>query len=1187
MTQETLTVLRTTPTPHGAPRYATKRWVWNLTLQEWQRIAYDAGATFTAEERPVSCLADVAAVLEEIRHDPTAFVVRGELLPEARAALAANPRHRFRRAKKASKAGKAPTLAEVGRHWLMIDVDGYPLPDHADLADDPEAAIEAAVHDLLPPCFHDVECFWQLSASAGFKPGVLKVHLFFWLAEPISNEDLKLYLHVHAPAVDRAPYNAAQPHYIADPIIESGHDPLPRRTGWLKGSDDVVTLPALDLAELRAAIRQKRERAATGAGLDASAARTMAGALALLGDDEGHEGWHAPLRRATLLYARQTSQKNRDDEAVKAACRDAIDVANEREAGRHAAADIARFCSDAYLDALLDGAFVWVETSRDDAPAGTAPAHEAPQLEVRAARDAIRTQMGQVLQDAAAFHAAPEDQRGEPRHVAMASDVGTGKSRTGREMQAEASAQQKRASAPHRLNFFTPTIKLGAQAEIHFADMLGMNVAIHRGREQPDPFSPGNRMCLDVEAVKLATAAGENVDAVVCGVGKKSLRRCPHADVCGYQNRQRKAVAEADAVVAAHEAAWHLPQGVRKGIFLTTFDEGWWQTGLQIGRGVLVDGLADSILAFPPLRRIPGGGQIDDLDGADDLHALRSRLERALKAAPEGYLRRETLVTAGLTVADCARARNLEWNRKREGLMWPGMSRKDRAAAAERAGVNASLPKFAAMWGVLADLLASGREATGRAELMWRPDKDEVPRWTLSLNTIRELADPVTKAPVLLLDATLPVDLVRPYLPRIEAAAPVRVKTPHMRVRQVRGGWGKTTLLPGHLKIALDANGEPKALDKNGQPTNPLPPTLASLRDYVAGVSRGLPGWQGGAGTLVITYQDAEAAFAGLPNVATAHFNDIAGRDEWRDVRFLFVIGRPRPRSDQVRLMAAALTGEPVEVAESQRETRGVLMADGTGGTIEVRAYANPAAEAVSVAITDAEIIQAVGRCRGVNRTAADPVQVWLMADVATPLVVDELLDWRNMAPSAVERMACRGIVLTSATDAAKVYPDILGTAKAASHAFEREGLRPDFFPNPLRIYFSYGDGEEIPLRFTYRPPGRGQQIRVGYARSGMDPEEIWRTLEDHLGELATFTPDEPRPQPEPSPDPSSPGPSPAPAEPPGFWEAELHEPAHSSEREMAMESAGPMVFRPPDADSNPPLSREPKPPPPPRGAQP
>lgn len=1099
---DSLTILRATPTPAGAPRFATKRWIWSDALGEWRKISYDAGATFTAEERPVGSLADVAAVLEQARRDPTAFVVRGALLPETRAAVAADPGHRLRRAKKAGRNGRAPTLEEVPRHWLLIDIDSWPLPDWADLADDPEAAIEAAIAELLPECFRDVSCWWQLSASAGFKPGVLKVHLVFWLTEAISNEDLKLYLHVHAPAVDRAPYNAAQPHYIADPIIEGGHDPLPRRTGWVKGIEESVTLPALDLAALRGAIQQRRERAVTGAGLDAGAARTIAGALALLGDDPGQEGWHAPLRRATLLYARQTSQRNRDDEAVKAACRDAIHAANLREAGRHAASDIARFCSDSYLDALIDGAFQWVENNKADVPQGTAPAYAAPEHTVDAARDVLRERITEVLRDIAAWHAAPHGAK--PRHVGLAVDTGGGKSRITREEVATFVATQRAAGLPYRVLWLVPTIKLGAEAEKHFDGMRGVTVAIHRGRAQPDPLAPGESMCMDLEAVKLAQSAGESIEKTVCGSSKNNVTHCPFFEVCGYQ-RQRTPVSKADVVIAAHEAGFRLPQGFhKKDVALVVFDESWWQDGIRTGRTIPVEGSADSVLAFPVWKHVNGGRQAQDLDGTDELHVIRTRLERALAKAPEGYLRRETLVAGGLTVADCARARNHEWNRRREGLMRPGMSRKDRQAAAEQAGVNALVPRFVAMWTVLADLLAGGAEATGRAEMLWRPDRDGTPRWTISLNTISELADAVTEAPILLLDATLPPDLVRAYLPRLETAEPVRVKAPFMEVRQVRGGWGKTTLLPGGMQVERD---------EEGQLVRPLPRLLAELRDFVAGQTRG-------ERSLVITYKAAEAAFVGLPGVEVAHFNDVAGRDEWRDVRHLFVIGRPRPRSDHVRLDAAALTGEPVEVAESHRETRGVLMADGKGGTIEVRAYANPAAEAVSAAITDAEVIQAVGRGRGINRTADDPLRVWLMADVAAPLVVDELLDWRDLAPSAVERMACRGVLLASPGDAAAAYPDLFATPKAAEHALKRAGVgKGDLAPIPLRIYLLRELGGKSPLGFRYRPPGRGQQTRQGWAPPDMDPEDVLRWLEERVGPVALFDPDTPEP-PEPDPRP-------------------------------------------------------------------
>ncbi|MBI0538960.1 hypothetical protein D9599_25740 [Roseomonas sp. KE2513] len=1097
----------------------------------------------------MSNLADVAAAVEENRGDPRAFFVRGALLPEARAALAENPQHRFRRAKKASRTGKAATLEEVARRWVMIDIDGYPMRDSADLAVDPEEVIESAIRDLLPKCFHDAACFWQLSSSAGFVAGVLKCHLFFWLSEPISNEDFKLYLHVHAPGVDRAPFNAAQPHYIADPVIEGGHDPLPRRAGWIKGMEEEVVLPALDLAQLRASIQQRRERVATGAGLDASAARTVAGALALLGDGEGREGWHNPLRRATLLYARQTPPQNRDDDAVKRVCREGIRAAADREPGQHKAADLARFGSDAYLDALLDGAFAWIEANKREVPEGIAPFHEAPAHSVEDARGAITGQVGNFLAAATAWHNLPEDERIDPPQVGLAVEVGGGKSTVTRTEVSPWSEQQEAARLPHRVLFGVPTVKLGGlaeQAEAHFADMPGRKVAIHRGRNQVDPKKPDQTMCADLDAVKLAVSAGESVETAVCGSGMDGKPSCPFRkgeNQCGYYAQQRP-VKDADVIIAAHEAIFHLPAGVKK-LGLVVMDEAWWQDGVKGGRHVFVDDLLDSVRLFPVLKHTPSGQQIVDREGTDDLLQFREHLEHVLTATPEGYLQAAPLRAIGLTAADCAAAGALEWKRKREGLMRPGMAPEDRRRAAVEAGINAQLVRLTAMWSILEDLLAGEAEATGRAEMAWRQDREGKDRWAICLNTLDKVVAPVLGVPVLLLDATMPVELVRAYLPRLEAAPPVRVKAPFMETRQVRGGWGKTTLLPGRVTIKLDDLGQPKAYAPGDATPRPLPSTLAELRDFVAGETRGEP-------ALVVTYQDAEAAFAGLPGVETAHFNDVAGKDGWKNVRHLFVIGRPRPRSDQVRALAAALTGEPVQVAESHKETRGVRMVDGKSGTAEVRAYANPAAEAVSAAITDAEVIQAVGRARGINRTEANPVRVWIMADVVTPLVVDELLDWRDIAPSVVERMACRGIFLTSPADAAKTYPDLFPSIEAAKKTLQRSGVaKADFGDNPLRISLLRRMSPKSPLRFTYRPSGRGQQTRQGWVRPDMDPEDVWRWLEDRLGELAVFTPDEPEPEP-PSPTPPLPS-RPEPVEPSGGAAGPAPPPIHVPEAAEAV----------------------------------
>ena len=104
----------------------------------------------------------------------------------------------------------------------------------------------------LPEPFHDAECFWQLSASAGLAPGLLKLHPFFWLSEPYDNAYLRRWFAHFAPLVDTAPFNAVQPHYLTDPVISGGVDPLPVRTGWRHGTTADVVLPPLpDVADGR------------------------------------------------------------------------------------------------------------------------------------------------------------------------------------------------------------------------------------------------------------------------------------------------------------------------------------------------------------------------------------------------------------------------------------------------------------------------------------------------------------------------------------------------------------------------------------------------------------------------------------------------------------------------------------------------------------------------------------------------------------------------------------------------------------------------------------------------------------------------------------------------------------------------------------------------------------------------
>jgi hypothetical protein len=307
---------------------ASKRWQWDAQRQQWTKSSYNAGARFNAKERAPTNLRELADLLEQVQRDPLALVVRGELTALAREAVAAG-RPILRR--KLARGQTLPTLAEVPRQWIMLDIDGWPMPTWADLADDPESVIEAVITDLLPETFHDAECWWQLSSSAGFVVGILKVHLFFWLSEPASNEEIKARLRPVVHGFDGSPFSANQPHYIAAPIIEGGHDPLPRRTGWRKGLDSAVVLPAP---------QPRQVKGSTGAAPNLDLGEGVDGVLAFLGDGDGLRGFHEPLRTATMRYARDCRRfGGRDDAALKVRLRQAIEAVPADSAKRSGTAE--------------------------------------------------------------------------------------------------------------------------------------------------------------------------------------------------------------------------------------------------------------------------------------------------------------------------------------------------------------------------------------------------------------------------------------------------------------------------------------------------------------------------------------------------------------------------------------------------------------------------------------------------------------------------------------------------------------------------------------------------------------------------------------------------------------------------------------------------------------------------------
>ena len=301
-------------------------------------IPYRAGKRFMPRIVSVNSFDDMATALENLAFRPDCFVIRGTLRDDVEANIGDDVYATvMRRAK-----GPSDPFRPVNRRWIAIDFDAIPAPTGTDPVTDPDDAVEYLI-GLLPPEFHDAWCFWQWTASQGLKPDTLNARIWFWLDRPMSDLELKRWAeHVNSDVgfrlIDPALFQPVQPHYTADPIFDGVTDPLPRRTGRRQGLDDEVTLVLPQPAD------RTRQRQTDGAGSYRDTGG-VEGYLARMGDGDGLDGFHQPIKRAVASAVRLLGP-DLDQEGLKARIRVAIEKAPKRP---DRGADVARYASDEFL----------------------------------------------------------------------------------------------------------------------------------------------------------------------------------------------------------------------------------------------------------------------------------------------------------------------------------------------------------------------------------------------------------------------------------------------------------------------------------------------------------------------------------------------------------------------------------------------------------------------------------------------------------------------------------------------------------------------------------------------------------------------------------------------------------------------------------------------------------------------
>ncbi len=199
-------------------------------IRPGEMVPYDEVKTFDGWTYDIDGTERLGELIENLIDAPRCAVVRGTLIngPQVKS---------IRRLKDPClETGDQPTIADVPRRWLALDLEDVPLPHNIAATDIGACAVSAIGY--LPGAFNGVRCIAQATAGHGIKPGI-RLRLWYWLSRLTTAAELRVWLK-DTPA-DPAVFRPAQLIYTAAPLFEGIPDHLTCR---------LVMLPGAEMAEV-------------------------------------------------------------------------------------------------------------------------------------------------------------------------------------------------------------------------------------------------------------------------------------------------------------------------------------------------------------------------------------------------------------------------------------------------------------------------------------------------------------------------------------------------------------------------------------------------------------------------------------------------------------------------------------------------------------------------------------------------------------------------------------------------------------------------------------------------------------------------------------------------------------------------------------------------------------------------
>ena len=209
----------------------------NKVTKTWKRdgtiAAFDDAKYYQLERIPVDGIEGLSELLTQLAGQQHSCLIRGKAVPLDTMAERDGPQYKSGLVRKA-----LDYFDDQPLHTVMLDVDGY-HPFAWDPITHPLESIAEFIDTQLPAEWHGRAYHWHLSNSFGHPSKVgsgLRVHLWFWLARPLTSAQMRAFAKATSVTIDIALFNPVQAHFTSNPALEHGvTDTVARRSGFVPG----------------------------------------------------------------------------------------------------------------------------------------------------------------------------------------------------------------------------------------------------------------------------------------------------------------------------------------------------------------------------------------------------------------------------------------------------------------------------------------------------------------------------------------------------------------------------------------------------------------------------------------------------------------------------------------------------------------------------------------------------------------------------------------------------------------------------------------------------------------------------------------------------------------------------------------------------------------------------------------